>query len=81
MARLLFIEKDIEICLAPNRIKGRLITIINRDKSTLVNIFTNNDMPMAPPSKKLFGSKKPFSPILAIITPLEMNKKSLACRV
>ena len=74
-------EKDMEICLAPSMTKGRLITIINRDKSTLVNIFTNNDMPMALPSKKLFGSKKPFSPILAIITPLEMIKKSLACRV
>lgn len=36
---------------------------------------------MAPPSKKLFGSKKPFSPMLAMITPLQMNKKSLACRV
>ena len=81
MARLLFTEKDMEICLAPSMIKGRLTKIIKRDKSTLVIIFSNKDMPMAPPSKKLFGSKKPFSPILAIITPLQMNKKSLACRV
>jgi hypothetical protein len=81
MARLLFTEKDMEICLAPNMMKGRLTKIIKSDKSTLVNIFSNKDMPIAPPSKKLFGSKKPFSPMLAMITPLEMNKKSLACRV
>ena len=70
-----------EICLAPKIINGRLTKIIKRDKSTLVNIFSSKDMPIAPPSKKLFGSKKPFSPMLAMITPLQMNKKSLACRV
>ena len=74
MARLLFMEKDIEICLAPKIITGRLTKIINNDKLILVVNFSSKDMPMAPPSKKLFGSKKPFSQMLAVITPLQMNK-------
>ncbi len=59
------------------RIKGRLMATIRMDRFVLVSISTSSDKPIAPPSRKLLGSKNPFNPILAMVTPIPINIASL----
>ena len=76
MAKLDFIAKLIENCLAPRRMKGMLTKTIKTDKLTGVSNSNKSDIPIAPPSKKPLGSKNPFNPILAIQIPMAMKRKS-----
>ena len=53
-------------------IKGRL-TMINKTPNFNDVIFSSNkEIPVAPPSIKLLGSKKPFNPNPAEKTPIRM---------
>ena len=81
MAKVLLTANSIEICLAPMMIKGKLISTIKTESSIPVMISVSSDKPIAPPSRKSFGNRNSFKPILAIVTPIQIKIKSLMCRV
>ena len=62
------------IILYPRIIKGALTIIKRRGNEKEVTFAISNEMPTAPPSIKLFGSRKPLSPNPADKTPREIRK-------
>lgn len=78
MAKVLFTANSFEICLAPIKIKGRLIRTIKEDRSKLVKMCNNSEIPMAPPSRKSLGKRKLFNPIVAEAMPANMKNMSFA---
>jgi hypothetical protein len=76
MAMLDLIAKPMENCLAPRSMNGIFTKTIKADKLTGVRSSNKRDIPMAPPSKKPFGRRKPFNPMLAMQIPMEIKRKS-----
>jgi len=62
----------------PKIIKGTLTTIRNIESEKPVISARIREIPVAPPSIKAFGSKNPFKPIVAHITPNKMSPLSLS---
>ena len=60
----------------PNIMNGMLIRISNNGRAMPVDSDTRSEIPTAPPSMKLLGSKKPFRPNPADSTPSVMKKIS-----
>jgi len=65
-----------DICLMPIKIKGKFITKIKTDKFQSNNLESNSDMPVTPPSNNSFGTKKHSKPMLALKTPIPINRVS-----
>ena len=70
MAIMLFKANFLPIVLEAKYIKGRFITISNKPSFKRVVCSNNSDIPVAPPSIKWFGNKKPFRPKPAENTPI-----------
>ena len=61
--------------------KGIFTISITYEISKKVVSAINSEMPVAPPSMKLLGSKKPLSPKLAEKTPASIHKASMRLRL